>query len=77
MNEDHKPGSFREDLTREEVIQLAMTAYGWTERKCSDWYKLEVKGLNGNSPKELVERKQTGKIVEFLNHAAQIRRPQF
>ena len=62
-----------DELTRDQVIRLAMQTFGWTERKCTDWFKLEIKGLNYNSPMELVNRKETGKIVELLNREARQR----
>ena len=60
----------REDLSKEEVIQLAMESYQWKELKCLSWYKLQNPHLGGNSPMELVQRKQTAKIVSFLKKKA-------
>jgi hypothetical protein len=61
-----EPISDREDLSREEVIRLAMDTYAWKESKCVSWYKLQIPQLGGNSPMELVQRGQTGKLVSFL-----------
>lgn len=60
----------RDDLTKEEVIALAMEAFQWKELKCLSWYKLQNPHLGGNSPMELVQRKQTSKIVAFLRKKA-------
>ncbi|MBS1958289.1 MAG: hypothetical protein JST80_02335 [Bdellovibrionales bacterium] len=56
----------RDDLTKNEVIALAMSSFKWKEAKCLSWYKLQNVHLGGNSPMELVQRGQTGLIVEFL-----------
>ena len=61
------PVQERDDLTKDEVITLAMECFQWKELKCLSWYKLQNPSLGGNSPKELVQRKQTGKLVVFLN----------
>ena len=60
----------RDDLTKDEVIRLAMRSFGWKELKCLSWYKLQNPNLGGNSPMELVQRGQTGKLVEFLERKA-------
>ncbi len=65
--------SEREDLTKDDVIQLAMQCFGWKELKCLSWYKLQNPSLGGNSPMELVQRKQTAKIVVFLKSKAAVR----
>jgi hypothetical protein len=63
----HFSGSeVRDDLTKDEVIRLAMHAFQWKELKCLSWYKLQTPHLGGNSPMELVQRKQTSKIVAYL-----------
>ena len=72
-SQDYAPETARDDLTKEEVIQLAMDAFDWKELKCIAWYKLEIKGLAGNSPKELVQRGQTSKIVELLKREKSLR----
>jgi hypothetical protein len=56
----------RDDLTKEEVIQLAMQCFNWKEAKCISWYKLQNPLLGGNSPMELVQREQTSKILVFF-----------
>ena len=56
----------RDNLTKDEVIRLAMQTFGWKEAKCLSWYKLQNKLLGGNSPFELVQRQQTSKIVAML-----------
>lgn len=56
----------RDDLTKAEVIALAMQSFRWKEAKCLSWYKLQNVHLGGNSPMELVQRQQTSLIVEFL-----------
>ncbi len=61
-----QPVKARDDLTKEEVVALAMECFQWKELKCLSWYKLQIAALGGNSPKELVQRKQTSKIVAFL-----------
>ena len=53
----------REDLSKAEILKLAMDAYAWKESKCVSWYKLQIPQLGGNSPMELVQRGQTGKLV--------------
>ncbi|MBC7396671.1 MAG: hypothetical protein H7333_04435 [Bdellovibrionales bacterium] len=63
----------RDDMTKEEVIQLAMDCFLWKELKCLSWYKLQNPSLSGNSPKELVQRGQTSKLVVFLKKKAQDR----
>ena len=60
----------REDLTKDEVVRLAMLSFGWKELKCLSWYKLQNPHLGGNSPMELVQRKQTAKLVTFLKQKA-------
>ena len=60
----------REDLNKDEVIRLAMESFQWKELKCLSWYKLQNVHLGGNSPMELVQRKQTGLIIEFLKNKA-------
>jgi hypothetical protein len=57
----------RDDLTKDEVVALAMAKLQWKETKVLSWYKLQIPGLGGNSPKELVQRRETSKIVAFLN----------
>ncbi len=68
-----EPIEERDDLTKEEVIQLAMDCFQWKELKCLSWYKIQNRFLGGNSPKELVQRGQTAKIVVFLKQKAQDR----
>lgn len=63
-------GEDRDDLTKDEVIRLAMEAFQWKELKCLSWYKLQNRHLGGNSPMELVQRHQTSKIVAFLRRKA-------
>ena len=64
------PSDDRDDLTKEEVIQLAINSFQWKELKCLSWYKIQNRFLGGNSPKELVQRQQTSKIVAFLKQKA-------
>lgn len=61
-----KPAKARDDMTKDEIVALAMECFQWKELKCLSWYKLQNPHLGGNSPKELVQRGQTSKIVEFL-----------
>lgn len=68
--EKYETQTDRDDLTKEEVVKLAMDSYQWKEAKCLSWYKLQNKYLGGNSPMELVQRKQTAKIVDFLRKKA-------
>ena len=65
-----EPSDDRDDLTKEEVIRLAMDSFQWKELKCLSWYKIQNRFLGGNSPKELVQRKQTSKIIAFLKQKA-------
>lgn len=53
-------------MTKEEVVRLAMDAFGWKEAKCISWYKLENKLLGGNSPFELVNRGEADRVIAFL-----------
>ena len=61
-----EPYTVRNDHTKEEVIQFAMDALQWKEAKCLSWYKLQIPQLGGNSPKELVQRGQTSRVIEYL-----------
>jgi len=53
-------------MKKEEIISLAMERLGWNEKKVRSWYKKENNWLKGNSPKELVERGEFDKVVDFL-----------
>lgn len=48
------------------VLELAWETYGWTNAKILSWYKKENRNLGGASPKELVDRGEGLKVVEFL-----------
>ena len=69
----------RDDLNKNEVIKLAMEAFQWKEAKVISWYKLQNPHLGGNSPMELVQRKQTLKLIDFLKQKTldriQIKKP--
>jgi hypothetical protein len=64
------PAPVRNDHSKEEIIELAMQAFEWKEAKCLSWYKLQTAHLGGNSPMELVQRKQTAKIIAYLQQKA-------
>lgn len=53
-------------LTREQVIEMAQDAFGWSMQKILSWYELENAGLNKSRPSELVDRGDTDKIIAFL-----------
>jgi hypothetical protein len=55
------------DLTKEEVIQLAMDKMQWKRAKVLSWYKLENPHLKGARPEELVDRGDTDRIIELLD----------
>lgn len=63
-------------MTKEEIVRLAMDAFGWKEAKCLSWYKLENKFLGGNSPFELVQRGEEDKVVAFLKSKRRERDPE-
>jgi hypothetical protein len=69
------PAPCRDDHTKDEIITLAMNAFQWKELKCLSWYKLQTPHLGGNSPMELVQRRQTSKIIEYLNQKVAERSP--
>jgi hypothetical protein len=54
-------------LTEAQVIELAMTKLLWSRQKVISWYNKENPSLKKARPRELVERGDTDKIVEFLN----------
>jgi len=56
----------RDNHSKDEIIEIAMDAYQWKEAKVLSWYKLQIPQLGGNSPKELVQRGQTSKLITFL-----------
>lgn len=53
-------------MTKEQIIELAMECLGWKEAKCLSWFTLENRWLDGNSPKELMQRGETETLVKFL-----------
>jgi hypothetical protein len=53
-------------MTKEQIIEMAMDCLGWKEAKCVSWYTQENRWLGGNSPRELMQRGETEKVVKFL-----------
>lgn len=53
-------------ITKDFVIELAMSCMGWPRARAISWYKTENRWFNGNSPKELVQRDQGQVVVDFL-----------
>jgi hypothetical protein len=53
-------------LSQEEIISMAMDAFGWPYKKILSWYNKENANLNKARPSELVERGNTDPIVELL-----------
>jgi hypothetical protein len=53
-------------LTMDQVIEMAIDAFGWPRKKVLSWYELENPALRKSRPSELVDRGDTDKIIEFL-----------
>jgi hypothetical protein len=53
-------------LSQEEIIVMAMDAFGWSYKKILSWYNKENANLKKARPSELVERGNTDPIVELL-----------
>lgn len=58
-------------LSQEEIIVMAMQAFGWSRKKILSWYVKENASLKKARPSELVERGNTDPIVELLKRRAQ------
>lgn len=60
-------------VTMNDIIELAMDAFGWKKQKVMSWYSKENPRLKKARPSELVDRGQGKQVIEFLEAKKQER----